>query len=820
MSTTTSQSQVKYISDALGEARVTASDFVLTLLERQSLQDHECTINLLDNSERIIDAFSKNARSAPSTYTWARKFIQKKTMEAIRILTANEDWHFNAEHASAKDLEDFKIEEMAADMKEMAPDLWHLLQLLLSRDELDDDGGQNMETPSDREDFDETGGFAGQSSGDKESRNRKRRETIRNIKTAVIISILMQSRNAKCNALECVFGIFLHSANTPEKVIQALAHMGISISASAIQHAIHLLSAETADTLREMGQTLLVGYAYDNFDINFPTIVPTIEKATDPLTHLTSGALIYLEHGVELEDLRCSEELWANSEINPNISPTNTPSINPNLDMLHPEDDHPSGLTRRERWNVWKFKSDLFEYSNQAEFTARLRTLEAPESVEQIPIVQMRYAPARSMDINQSTHAGNISAVENLLSQGGVGAPETPLDPKEKDPSKIALHRRLQQLGVLLRRSIEATPWRRHQFMVFVMGFFHLKMAAADAIWRIFIEPKHGRLDENSLMMYVAQSRPRETGKIGSNPGFRRMHEVIGHNGIVLRLDAWRVEAKRRNPAWTSLEEFAKAKPSPALINEMAEYLTEYYVSGGEVDIYSTRSKGASVRDEQHENILLLHQYLLLYEETSFAMNRGDIGRLETTFPPWISIFRAVGKHKYSAHMTKYLTDVHFNYPPRLARAIRYNSLVNPTGVFDKFRGVDWVEESMINLYTKHTFGGSGSNYTKARVIEESTLIKVFHSCHRNIERNFCLTNTTRRHAPPNMTKTFEKMAEYLIANAPNEHRPGRKSSHCVPDMLDKGEHIVYNIAGKAAIPDDDGVDQVVEDEDLEVEYM
>jgi hypothetical protein len=93
-----------------------------------------------------------------------------------------------------------------------------------------------------------------------------------------MISIMMQSRNSKCNALESIFGIFLHSTNTPEKVIQALAHMGISISPSAINRAIHSLSAETADTLRAMGQSLLVGYAYDNFDINFPTIVPTIES--------------------------------------------------------------------------------------------------------------------------------------------------------------------------------------------------------------------------------------------------------------------------------------------------------------------------------------------------------------------------------------------------------------------------------------------------------------------------------------------------------------------------------------------------------------
>ncbi|KAJ7800011.1 hypothetical protein B0H13DRAFT_2244977 [Mycena leptocephala] len=479
---------------------------------------HPCTIDLLDNTTQIIDAFSKNPRSATSTYAWARKAIQKKTTESIKILTANDDWHFNAEHAVAADLEDFKIEQMAAEMKALAPDLCLCSNSCLC-------------------------GTARIPNASKEAKD-KRHETILTIKTAVIISIMMQSRNSKCNVLESVFGIFLHSTNTPEKVIQALAHMGISISQTAIHRAIHSLSAETTDTLREMGQTLL---------------------AADPLTHLTSGALIRLEHGVVPADLE---------------SPT------ANLDMLHPETDHPSGLTRRERWNAWKFKSDLYEHT-------------------------------RSMDNNQSTHAGNISAIENLLFQGGSAR-------------------------VLLRRSIESTPWLRYQFVVFVMGFFHLKMAAADALWRIFIEPKQGRQDDNSLMAYVTQSRPRETGKIGSNPGFRRMHDLDVFGKV------------------------CECEPSQDLINEMADHLAEYYVAGGEVDIYATRSKSASLRDEQHENILMLHQYLLLYEETSFAMNRGDIGRLETTFPPWISIFPAVAKHKYSAHMTKYLTDVHFVYPPRL----------------------------------------------------------------------------------------------------------------------------------------------------------
>jgi hypothetical protein len=492
-----------------------------------------------------------------------------------------------------------------------------------------------------------------------------------------MISIMMQSRNNKCNALESIIGIFLHSTNTPEKVIQALAHMGISISLAAIHTAIHSLSLETHETLRKMGQTLIVGYAYDNFDIDFKTAVPTIEKIGDTLTHLTSGSLIMLEHGVTNKDLKCSKALWSKSALNPQQK--NPPPEYTAMDLLklHPEVDHPSGLTRRERFNAWKFRKDIYEHG-PSYFQQFAPDLGLPETIEQIPVVKMRYAPARSMDVNESTHSGNISAITNLVHQGGVGDPDAQTE-REKQTQwtrrmlslleyvviffgDLATFERV--MGVLVRRSIESTPWRRFQFVVFVMGLFHLKMACADSIWRIFIEPKTSREGVNSLMAFIARHRPRETGKIGSAPGFRRMHDVIAHDGTALRLDAWLTEIMKRDPTCTSLEKFAASQPTKESLEEIANNLAQYYVAGGDVDIYILRHQ--SNRDEQHENVLLMHQYFLLYEEMSFAMNQGDIGRVETLFPPWISLFRGTRKHKYAKHMTKFLTDVHFVYEPPL----------------------------------------------------------------------------------------------------------------------------------------------------------
>lgn len=82
----------------------------------------------------------------------------------------------------------------------------------------------------------------------------------------------MQNRNAKCNALEFVVGIFLHSILTLEKVISMLARMGISISVLTVHQAILSPSKEASETLRDTGQTLLVAYAYNNFDGNFENL--------------------------------------------------------------------------------------------------------------------------------------------------------------------------------------------------------------------------------------------------------------------------------------------------------------------------------------------------------------------------------------------------------------------------------------------------------------------------------------------------------------------------------------------------------------------
>lgn len=206
----------------------------------------------------------------------------------------------------------------------------------------------------------------------------------------------------------------------------------------------------------------------------------------------------------------------------------------------------------------------------------------------------------------------------------------------------------------------------RLDFVVFVMGLFHFKLACADAIWRLFIKVIKGCMDTSSLIELIGQIQPRQTGKFtNGNPGFQYMHEIIQDIGMALRLYCWLQKAKSTSLGITSWDDFARSKLRWEDLESIACSLSKDYV-GDTMKIDSKHEQLAEDHDQQNENMMILMQYLLLYKESSYAMNAGDIGWLESTFLPWIWIFNCCRKHKYASELRQYLKDAHFIYPKPL----------------------------------------------------------------------------------------------------------------------------------------------------------
>ncbi|KAM5542861.1 hypothetical protein V8D89_003245 [Ganoderma adspersum] len=635
---------------------------------------------------------------------------------AVQALSkAEHGWHFGAMHTAPEQIRDFQIESMASTMETTSPELWTLIRALLGT------------------------------------------------KTVVILSILLQSRDPRCNALQSVVGVFLHSCNAPEKVVKVLSRMGVSISLSSIHRAVRSLSLQSSEDIQLLGRSLLNSYAFDNFDILLKVLIHTVDAANGGLVHLTSGALLHLNHTTR-EALRCSDFVWNRSELN-----------------AHARDPKPFSAHATMQPYFARYKLHLVE----------------PEPIERIPLKKTEYLPLHAMDINQSTVAGNIEALCAMFKQAGIGDPGTGASSDAQPVEDIAEFMTIvfgdlgtyeRILSALRRRSIERTPYNRLQSVAFGIGYFHLKMAGADALWRLLVAPSTARQDDTSFMKTAGRLRPKESSRL--------QHELINHVGILMRLDAWRAEVRQRYPHIKSLEAWAETKPSLTKINEIADCLVRDYVEGEGLDLYDFATRSSDLRDEVRENTMRTHHYLLLYEEMSWAMNAGDIGRLQCLLAQWIPLFRACGKHKYANYTLRFMHDLYEVYPEGLRQAIRLNSLVNPTGEPNAFRAVDWVVE-LLNLLIKVIYGGDGSNYTKERILLESVLVRIFRNSHANMERNFALPGLTTRHAHKDMKATFNQLLKHIENTAPNVYRPGRKSNYVIPNAIMKGAALIEKEGGQ-----------------------
>ena len=71
-------------------------------------------------------------------------------------------------------------------------------------------------------------------------------------------------------------------------------------------------------------------------------------------------------------------------------------------------------------------------------------------------------------------------------------------------------------------------------------------------------------------------------------------------------------------------------------------------------------------------------------------------------------------------------------------------------------------------------------------------MIQVFRDVHLTFERNLALSHLTSRHADPDMTLTFSTLLKSLEKSKPHEIKPGRKSERQIPDMMDKGQCLLW----------------------------
>ncbi|KIK73984.1 hypothetical protein PAXRUDRAFT_176964, partial [Paxillus rubicundulus Ve08.2h10] len=407
---------------------ITAAEFITSLLTDHKYKD-ELTNDLTECAANIFNAFLKHPAAQDKTFQLGLSLVKNTYLREMRDLAcAGGGWHFGALSMRTKDLENFHLDNMAQEMEATAPKLWRLFGSLQSEEEAkervvgDEREGEEMilaDEPDDEAYWDELDpldlkGFIDSLTGGKEThalvkeRQAKHCAAIKSMKKIIIISILMQSTNQKANALQSILGIFLQSAHAPQKVIDTLARLGVSISTDSINLAVQSLSVESQTSLRALRQSFLASYAYDNFDVDLKSEVLLAEKSSESLKHLTSGLIFPLSHGISADDLKCSNQLWTKSPPNPHASNSDLPPRRGWRDLvnLHLESAD-SELSHHDQFNAWMFLNDLCTYGPEY-FHQFKPIIRSPDPIEQISLTKTQIFAARAMDVNNSTVNSNI----------------------------------------------------------------------------------------------------------------------------------------------------------------------------------------------------------------------------------------------------------------------------------------------------------------------------------------------------------------------------------------------------------------------------
>ncbi|KAI0258557.1 hypothetical protein BC834DRAFT_813350, partial [Gloeopeniophorella convolvens] len=235
--------------------------------------------SLISTIHDLLSTLSTHPSTAEATHDFALQVSGNIYRREICVLTTKASgWQFSAQKATGDQLLGFSIPDMADKLAQQAPAIWRLLETLLSADptlesrrarankaglvrpqpdadadsedvwEEEDEYWAQLDEEESIAEVDQPGAMDVDNDNDGMSKQRRRaiarRATLIRIKRVVILNILMQSTNQRCNALACFIGLFCHSTSAPELVIEMLAHAGLSVSITGIHNVISSLSKD------------------------------------------------------------------------------------------------------------------------------------------------------------------------------------------------------------------------------------------------------------------------------------------------------------------------------------------------------------------------------------------------------------------------------------------------------------------------------------------------------------------------------------------------------------------------------------------------
>ena len=127
--------KVSAILQFMSDSGTTISEFLSYILEDQDFDNHPALQDIKDNIKAILSSLFDHRTLRYPVLQWALMVVNCDHARSIQNLTrTSEGWHFSASNASADQIQDFQLEDMAERMENTTPHLWKTVNGLLSAD--------------------------------------------------------------------------------------------------------------------------------------------------------------------------------------------------------------------------------------------------------------------------------------------------------------------------------------------------------------------------------------------------------------------------------------------------------------------------------------------------------------------------------------------------------------------------------------------------------------------------------------------------------------------------------------------------------------
>jgi hypothetical protein len=447
-------------------------------------------------------------------------------------------------------------------------------------------------------------------------------------------------------------GLQSWACGTSKQMIDVLHQTSLTVSYASILTMVQALadrSIERAKATSLLPHTL----AYDNINISSSIYV---EQGPNAMSKVQSGtfAVIYELLNARVEDM----------DIKPLVD---------NLQRSSPLDISDLWMTSQAKHSYMSHTAItivhiLAKYVNSFEEQQTDAALQRPKRRSLPSGHKTVFHPLRASTIEEASIDGNLLVHDDVY----LVQLQTSLDDLDKKaiPTFNDQLTNAQIWGGQHECQKDISPWERREVFQLGFGCFHLTM---NLLWCV-LETHCGTLNQvGSLTYFFAVLEKTRLG--GKHPDYHTLLAALTQILDGLILNAWKIECD-----YPSLNDFAKAAPTPGDLVACAHQIIDKYASPGPV-IEDANSKALPkdpvsgvepvklVTDRVHENVILLTCDLLCVTELVNAITAGDFGWIEDILPTLACMFRGSGSNNYSMEILHFLFNLKEVWTPQFVYA-------------------------------------------------------------------------------------------------------------------------------------------------------